>query len=334
MESREALVEALTEYSGAVILVSHDMHLLGLVADRLWLVKDGAVHALYRGSGGLSPPASCGRRAGAREARCREAEAISRDEMLALRAEVRKCEERLAKLNDMRDRSGQEAGRSRALRAGARGRTGDLAEEIRRGDGRAGPGRGAVAQGRSAPGRGGRLMDTAFLITAFVTLFVVIDPPGLIPLFIALTQGMTADAPPRHRPARLLHRGDPADAVRPLRRGGAGLRRHLDARLPHRGGHPAVPDRARHAVRAAHPAARGAEDRPAARPVGLSAGDAADRRTGGHRLDDPAGRPVGAGLGGDAGGAWADAGPDRDLLCAVPRRRARSNARSAGPGPS
>ncbi len=34
-------------------------------------------------------------------------------------------------------------------------------------------------------------MDTAFLITAFVTLFVVIDPPGLIPLFIALTQGMT-----------------------------------------------------------------------------------------------------------------------------------------------
>jgi multiple antibiotic resistance protein len=38
-------------------------------------------------------------------------------------------------------------------------------------------------------------MDSAFLITAFVTLFVVIDPPGLIPLFIALTQGMT----PSHR---------------------------------------------------------------------------------------------------------------------------------------
>ena len=40
---REALVEALTTYSGAVILVSHDMHLLGLVADRLWLVKGVAV---------------------------------------------------------------------------------------------------------------------------------------------------------------------------------------------------------------------------------------------------------------------------------------------------
>jgi len=43
MESREALVEALTAYTGAVVLVSHDMHLLSLVADRLWLVKDGQV---------------------------------------------------------------------------------------------------------------------------------------------------------------------------------------------------------------------------------------------------------------------------------------------------
>ncbi len=37
--------------------------------------------------------------------------------------------------------------------------------------------------------------ETAFLITAFATLFVVIDPPGLIPLFIALTPGMD----PAHR---------------------------------------------------------------------------------------------------------------------------------------
>ncbi len=33
-------------------------------------------------------------------------------------------------------------------------------------------------------------MDSAFLITAFVTLFVIIDPIGLVPLFVALTQGM------------------------------------------------------------------------------------------------------------------------------------------------
>ena len=35
--------------------------------------------------------------------------------------------------------------------------------------------------------------ETAFLITAFATLFVVIDPPGLVPLFIALTRGMGPD---------------------------------------------------------------------------------------------------------------------------------------------
>ncbi|AWB48618.1 MarC family transcriptional regulator [Gemmobacter aquarius] len=37
------------------------------------------------------------------------------------------------------------------------------------------------------------MIETGFLITAFATLFVVIDPPGLVPLFIALTQGMDAE---------------------------------------------------------------------------------------------------------------------------------------------
>lgn len=33
------------------------------------------------------------------------------------------------------------------------------------------------------------MIDTAFLITSFVTLFVIIDPIGLTPIFLALTQG-------------------------------------------------------------------------------------------------------------------------------------------------
>lgn len=36
------------------------------------------------------------------------------------------------------------------------------------------------------------MIDLAFLVTAFTTLFVVIDPPGQTPIFIALTQGMDA----------------------------------------------------------------------------------------------------------------------------------------------
>ncbi len=105
IESREALVEALTEYPGAVILVSHDMHLLGLVADRLWLVKGGAVTP-------YTEDLEAYRRqllAGEDEVRIapkvvEKPKKASRDEMLALKAEVRKCEDRLAKLNGMRDK--------------------------------------------------------------------------------------------------------------------------------------------------------------------------------------------------------------------------------------
>jgi ATP-binding cassette subfamily F protein 3 len=43
VESREALIRALNEYEGAVILVTHDPYLVELVADRLWLVHDGKV---------------------------------------------------------------------------------------------------------------------------------------------------------------------------------------------------------------------------------------------------------------------------------------------------
>jgi len=105
MESREALVEALTEYQGAVILVSHDMHLLGLVADRLWLVKGGAVtpytedletyrKQLLAGDENfkIAPQAIV------------KQKKSSRDDVLVLRSEVKKSEERLVKLNDMRDR--------------------------------------------------------------------------------------------------------------------------------------------------------------------------------------------------------------------------------------
>jgi ATP-binding cassette, subfamily F, member 3 len=43
IDSRRALLDALNDYQGAVILITHDRSLMELVADRLWLAADGAV---------------------------------------------------------------------------------------------------------------------------------------------------------------------------------------------------------------------------------------------------------------------------------------------------
>lgn len=106
IESREALVEALTAYSGAVILVSHDMHLLSLVADRLWLVSDGTV-APYEGDldsyRALLLARDKPEKPADKPARDKPKPA-SRDQVLALRAEVRKSEARVEKLTEMRDK--------------------------------------------------------------------------------------------------------------------------------------------------------------------------------------------------------------------------------------
>ncbi len=104
IESREALVEALTEYSGAVILVSHDMHLLGLVADRLWLVKGGTVAPYTEDLEAYRRQLLAGDEETRPSKPVDKPKKASRDEILTLRAEVRKNEERLARLNEMRDK--------------------------------------------------------------------------------------------------------------------------------------------------------------------------------------------------------------------------------------
>ncbi|MGC1504995.1 MAG: ABC-F family ATP-binding cassette domain-containing protein [Sulfitobacter sp.] len=109
IESREALVEALTRYSGAVILVSHDMHLLSMVADRLWLVSDGTVTPYeddleeYRKML-LTPVKPVSKNPNKAKKEAPKPKRASRDEVLALRSEARKSEERVNKINDMRDK--------------------------------------------------------------------------------------------------------------------------------------------------------------------------------------------------------------------------------------
>ena len=58
IDSREALVEAVNDFPGAVIVISHDRHLVELVADSLWLVDEGRVRPVRRRSRRLSPAAA------------------------------------------------------------------------------------------------------------------------------------------------------------------------------------------------------------------------------------------------------------------------------------
>ncbi|MEJ6398151.1 ABC-F family ATP-binding cassette domain-containing protein [Yoonia sp. 208BN28-4] len=105
IESREALVEALTAYNGAVILVSHDMHLLSMVADRLWLVKGGNVKPYEEDLPTYRQMLITPEKPKAKDKPAApKTPKPSRDAILALKSDVRKSEERVTKINDMRDK--------------------------------------------------------------------------------------------------------------------------------------------------------------------------------------------------------------------------------------
>ncbi|WP_349370865.1 ABC-F family ATP-binding cassette domain-containing protein [Salinarimonas sp.] len=99
IESRQALIEAINDYEGAVILVSHDRFLIEACADRLWVVADGTVKPFdgdmdeYRRlvlSGGLDP------------ARDPARDAVERAEKAARQGERRAAAERRVALGPLR----------------------------------------------------------------------------------------------------------------------------------------------------------------------------------------------------------------------------------------
>ena len=100
VDAREALVQALNAYEGAVVLVSHDRHMLELTADRLVLVDDGTAREF---SGSLDdytdmilgkPPKGEKRDKKAD----RKAEALLREKSQAMRGAVKSAEAEMAKL--------------------------------------------------------------------------------------------------------------------------------------------------------------------------------------------------------------------------------------------
>ena len=103
VDAREALVQALNEYEGAVILISHDRHMVELTADRLVLVDDGTATE-YAGSiedyidfvlGRNQPKEGRGSQKSKKE---RRADARSRADAKQIRNAVREMEKTIARL--------------------------------------------------------------------------------------------------------------------------------------------------------------------------------------------------------------------------------------------
>ena len=120
MDSREALVEALNAYEGAVILISHDPHLIELTADRLWHVAEGTCHSFEgdlddyrrlllderRGAGADTRTAEPSTPDGPTRKEMRRQSAAARAALAPLRQEIRGLEVRIADLS--REREGLE----------------------------------------------------------------------------------------------------------------------------------------------------------------------------------------------------------------------------------
>jgi ATP-binding cassette subfamily F protein 3 len=108
VDAREALIQALNAYAGAVVIVSHDRHMLEMTADRLVLVHDGTAQE-YDGSiddyiglvlAGDSKSPGKGEKVNKKEARRVAAEA--REKGAALRKRAKESEAEVARLANLR----------------------------------------------------------------------------------------------------------------------------------------------------------------------------------------------------------------------------------------
>ena len=144
MDARASLVDAINDFDGAVVLVSHDTHLVKLVADQLWVVADGKVtpfdgdiddyqaKLLRERNGGKNGKA--GKREREREAAAaapppapepakkeqRKQSADSRAKRAPLKKTLETLEKGIAKLNKQRSEHRGQAGRSRDLQRSRR----------------------------------------------------------------------------------------------------------------------------------------------------------------------------------------------------------------------
>jgi len=149
MDARASLIEAIGEFPGAVVLVSHDPHLVRLVADQLWLVEDGVAkvfdgdvddyrnHVMaQRQQERRNQRQSKGEGKASKGEKKDSGERVSRDRKLELRKETREAEAEVARLSKERERVDKELAnpalyRDSPARAADLGRTrAELAKQI------------------------------------------------------------------------------------------------------------------------------------------------------------------------------------------------------------
>ncbi|HVF33718.1 MAG TPA: ATP-binding cassette domain-containing protein [Candidatus Saccharimonadia bacterium] len=149
LEMREALAEALNDFEGAIVLVSHDRNLLGLVCDSFWRVADSRVEPfdgdLDDYAGWLRARRNDGNRAAApakpkeTPAERRKNAAAQREREQGARKQVGKLEKQIAALQEEQSRNAASLADPALYGAGGAGdasklsrRQGDIAREIAR----------------------------------------------------------------------------------------------------------------------------------------------------------------------------------------------------------
>ncbi len=110
IDSRDALVAALNEYEGAVLIISHDRHLIEATVDQIWIAEDGTIkrydddiEAYQRmliggaqSSQGRTNPAANG--SGSDRRRERQEAAARRAQLAPLRKEIQAAEKKIERL--------------------------------------------------------------------------------------------------------------------------------------------------------------------------------------------------------------------------------------------
>jgi ATP-binding cassette subfamily F protein 3 len=110
IDSRDALVSALNDYNGAVLIISHDRHLIEATVDKLWIAEGGTVHEfdedldsyqrMLTSSGNPKNGGGSGGNALSKEDRKREKQeaAARRAELAPLRKSIADAEHKLTRL--------------------------------------------------------------------------------------------------------------------------------------------------------------------------------------------------------------------------------------------